>query len=126
MNPFDKINYEERYQAEIKERWGDTEAYKEYENKSEEQKKRSEELNEVFAHFAACMKEGYGPDSPEAQKIVEELREQITKNYYTCTVQILAGLGQMYAIDGRFISNIDKHAPGTAQFASTAIAYYCK
>jgi hypothetical protein len=126
MNPFDNIDYEKRYQAEVKEKWGDTEAYKEYEKRAAEQKKRSAELNEVFAHFAACMQEGHTPDSPEAQKIVEELRDQITQNYYTCTVQILAGLGQMYAIDGRFISNIDKHAPGTAQFASTAIAHYCK
>lgn len=126
MNPFDNMDYSERYQAEIKEKWGDTEAYKEYEKRAAEQKKRSAELNEVFAHFAACMKAGNNPDSPEAQAIVRELQEQITANYYTCTVQILAGLGQMYAIDGRFISTIDKHGEGTAQYASTAIAYFCR
>ena len=46
------------------------------------------------------------------------LQNYITENYYTCTNEILAGLGQMYIADARFQTNIDKHAAGTAAFIS--------
>ena len=49
----------------------------------------------------------------------------ITENYYFCTNDILAGLGQMYVGDDRFKSNIDRHADGTAAFICDAICSYC-
>lgn len=49
-----------------------------------------------------------------------------SENYYLCTNQILAGLGQMYVADERFKSNIDKHADGTAEFICEAIEIYCR
>ena len=58
------------------------------------------------------------PDSVETQKLVEKLQKHITDNFYTCTNDILAGLGQMYVCDERFKNNIDKHAEGTAKFVS--------
>ena len=57
---------------------------------------------------------------------MKELQNYITENYYTCTDEILAGLGQMYVADERFKNNIDKHAPGTAAFISESIAAYCE
>ena len=54
-----------------------------------------------------------------------ELKDYITENYYTCTNQILAGLGEMYVADERFKANIDTHAQGTAEFVSKAIEIYC-
>jgi hypothetical protein len=57
---------------------------------------------------------------------VAKLQAHITENYYTCTDEILAGLGQMYAADERFKKNIDKYGEGTAEFVSKAIAIYCK
>ena len=80
----------------------------------------------VLAKFAACMKEGHAVDSTEAQTLVKELQNYITENYYTCTDEILAGLGQMYVADERFKTNIDKHTPGTAAFVSEAITTYCR
>ena len=79
----------------------------------------------VLAQFATCMKAGHSADSNEAQALVKELQNEITKNYYTCTDEILAGLGKMYVADERFKNNIDRHAPGTAAFVSAAIATYC-
>ena len=49
----------------------------------------------------------------------------ITENFYTCTNEILAGLGQMYVVDERFKNNIDKHGEGTAEFVSQCINSYC-
>ena len=79
----------------------------------------------VFTKFAECMKDGHAPDSNEAQELVKELQNYITENYYTCTDEILAGLGQMYVADERFKNNIDKHTPGTATFIGEAITAYC-
>ena len=72
------------------------------------------------------MKAGEGPQSAAAQALVKRLQQYITDHFYTCTEQILAGLGQMYVADERFRSNIDRHAAGTAEFVSAAIAQYSK
>ena len=72
------------------------------------------------------MKKGNTPDAEEAQALVKKLQNHITENYYTCTNEILFGLGQMYVADERFKNNIDKHGDGTAAYVSEAIACFCK
>ena len=72
------------------------------------------------------MKHGAGPGDADAQNLVKNLQNHITENFYTCTKEILAGLGQMYVADERFRSNIDKHADGTAAFICEAIEAYCR
>ena len=127
MSAFDNSDYEtarNRYEAEAKRRWGETDAYKKYEQKNIKQSV-NDGLMTVLAKFAECIKRGHTPDSDEAQVLVKELQNYITENYYTCTDEILAGLGQMYVADERFKANIDKHTPGTAAFISESIATYC-
>ncbi len=119
-----------QYETEVKQRWGETAAYKEHAEKTANYNKDQwQEVNDglmtVLAKFAECMKEGHAPDSNEAQALVKELQKYITENYYTCTDEILAGLGQMYVADERFKNNIDKHATGTAAFISESIVTYC-
>ena len=75
----------------------------------------------IFAEFAACKDSGVSADSAEAQALVAKLQAHITANYYTCTDEILAGLGKMYVADDRFKKNIDKYSEGTAEFAAEAI-----
>ena len=118
------------YDLEVKQRWGETDAYKEHAEKTAGYTKdKWQEVNDglrtVLAKFTECMKGGHAADSTEAQTLVKELQNYITENYYTCTNEILAGLGQMYIADERFKNNIDKHTPGTATFVSEAIAHYC-
>ena len=72
------------------------------------------------------MNNGHTADSDETQALVKELQNYITENYYTCTKEILAGLGQMYIADERFKTNIDKNGDGTAEFVSTAIENHIK
>ncbi len=134
MDVFDKTDYEEacrQHEEEVRERWGETHAYREYAEKSagytqEKWQKANEGLNSVFEGFAQCMKLGHDAASKEAQTLVEELKQHITENYYTCTTEILAGLGKMYVADDRFRKNIDRNGQGTAEFAAEAIALYCK
>ena len=76
----------------------------------------------IFAEFASCKLNGAKTGSNEAQALVAKLQAHITANYYTCTDEILAGLGKMYVADERFKKNIDKYGEGTAEFASEAIA----
>ncbi len=113
------------YDLEVKQRWGETDAYKEYEQKSINQSV-NDGLMAVLAKFATCMKGGYTTASAEAQALVKDLQNYISENFYTCTNEILAGLGQMYVADERFKTNIDKQTPGTAAFVSEAIATYCE
>ena len=118
------------YDIEIKQRFGNTDAYKEHAEKTanytaDKWQEVNDGLMSVFAKFAECMQNGNSADSDKAQAIVKELQDYITDNYYTCTKEILAGLGLMYVADERFKANIDKHSSGTAEFASDAIKVNC-
>ena len=118
------------YDFEVKQRFGNTDAYKEHAEKTanytaDKWQEVNDGLMSVLAKFAVCMNSGDTTDSPEAQALVKELQYYITDNYYTCTNEILAGLGQMYVADKRFKNNIDKHPVGTAEFVSKAIKVYC-
>ena len=119
------------YTTEACERYGNTAAYKEHEQKTKNYTKEkwaeaNDGLMAIFAEFAACKQSGAGVDSNEAQAIVAKLQAHITANYYTCTDEILAGLGKMYIADERFKKNIDKYGEGTAEFAADAIEGYCR
>ena len=126
MDAFDK-----QYETQAKERWGNTDAYKEFEQRTANHTKAdfansAEGLDKVMKEFADCKADGSTADSQTAQALVKKLQNYITENFYTCTNEILKGLGQMYVADERFKENIDKHSEGTAQFISKAIEIYCK
>ena len=117
------------YDNEARSRWGDTDAYREHEQKTKSYTKEkwaeaNDGLMAIFAEFAECKDGGASADSAEAQAFVAKLQAHITTNYYTCTDEILAGLGKMYVADERFKKNIDKYGEGTAEFASEAIAIF--
>ena len=115
----------EQYAAEVKERWGNTTAYQESAQRpAAEQKDAAAGLMAQFARMGR-LRTG-DPAGQEAQAAVRELQEFITKHFYTCTPEILAGLGQMYTADDRFRASIDAAGgEGTADFAGKAIAVYC-
>ena len=117
------------YEPEARSRWGATDAYREHERKTKNYTKEkwaeaNDDLMAIFAEFAVCKNNGAYADSAEAQALVAKLQAHITANYYTCTDDILAGLGQMYVADERFKKNIDKYGEGTAEFVAVSIAKY--
>ena len=121
----------DHYSMEVFNRWGNTDAYREHEQKTKHYTKEkwaeaNDGLMAIFAEFAACKQNGTEADSNEAQALVAILQAHITANYYTCTDEILAGLGKMYVADERFKNNIDKYGEGTAEFAADAIEVYCR
>ena len=120
-----------KYEAEAREKWGETSAYREHQERTKDYSKQkwndlAQGMDGIMAQFAACLKNGDAPASDAAQALVQKLQSHITENFYHCTREILAGLGQMYVADERFRNNIDKHAEGTAQFICEAVAVYCR
>ena len=117
------------YEPEARSRWSNTAAYREHEQKTknyteEKWAEANDGLMEIFSEFASCKKNGASANSAEAQALVAKLQAHITANYYTCTDEILAGLGKMYVCDERFKKNIDKYGEGTAEFAEEGIRIY--
>ncbi len=119
----------EKYAKEAEERWGNTDAYAQSQKRTNSYNKEDwariqGEAQAIYDAFAAAMKND--PASDAVQALVARWQQHITHNYYDCTKEILAGLGQMYTADQRFTQNIDKTAPGLAAFISSAIEIYCK
>ena len=119
----------DEYAARAKETWGETPAFREYEQKAKgrsdaETADISRWMMDIFAEFGA-IRDG-DPASAESQDLVRKLQDFITAHYYTCTEQILSGLGQIYAAGGEMTNNIDScGGEGTAVFASHAIRVFC-
>ena len=115
----------DEYAAQAKASWGTTDAYKEYEQKAagrtkEAQQKLNVEMMNIFAEFGKIKE--LSPESEEAIALAKKLQDYITEHYYTCTDEILLGLGAMYAGGGDFTTNIDEvGGEGTAVFAYEAI-----
>ena len=134
MSAFDNSEYEtarQQYEDEAKQRWGNTDEYKESQAKTAGYSKDKWNdvlagMNDVFAEFAECRNSGDSADSDMSQQLVKKLQDYITANFYYCTDDILAGLGQMYVCDERFKNNIDKSGEGTAEFVAETIKFYCK
>ena len=129
MMPIKKIKMNDKYLNETRSRWGNTDAYREHEQKTKSYTKEkwaeaNDGIMDIFAEFAASKASGVSADSVEAQALVAKLQALITANYYTCTDEILAGLGKMYVADERFKKNIDKYGDGTAEFAAEGIRIY--
>lgn len=129
FEPFD-TDKQARYARQAKEKWGRTDAYKEYEEKTkdagrEQLRDAGQALMAIFGEFGEIR--NLSPEGREAQALVKKLQDHITANFYTCTPQILSGLGRMYAAGGEMTDNINAAGgAGTAEFAAKAIAYYCK
>ncbi len=122
-----KIN---AYKDEVKERWGNTDAYKENQAKTanytdEKWADVAMGLNSIMSEFANSMKTGAKYNDNSVHDLVEKLKNFITETQYTCTNEILLCLGDMYVSDDRFKKNIDKNGLGTAEYINNAIKAYC-
>ncbi len=125
---FDTSKIDE-YSRQAKEAWGKTEAYKEFEEKEKgrsnvESKALGEQIMELMKEFGSFRNRA--AQEEQVQALVRKLQEFITEHYYTCTKEILSGLGHMYADGGDFTKNMDAAGGvGTAAFANEAIQIYC-
>ena len=114
----------EAYAREAKERWGETDAYKESERRTAAYQQKDwdaikAEMDDIFGGFAKLV--GHDPVSPEVRAMVKRWRDCISKRFYACSDAMLAGLGEMYLADGRFQKNLDAYGEGTAALMSEAM-----
>lgn len=120
---------QENYDRQAKEKWGHTDAYREFQDKNAQRSPEAfDRINEglmaLFTEFGALMDND--PGAPAVQAQVEKLQNYLTAHYYTCTKPILSGLGQLYRSE-EFTENIDRAGgEGCAAFAADAIEIYCK
>jgi MerR family transcriptional regulator, thiopeptide resistance regulator len=115
-----------QYEAEVEQRWGDTDAYAESKRKTAAYSKDDwvrikAETEDIGARFVAAMNSGAAPDSVEAMDVAEDNRQHISRNFYDCSPEMHACLGRMYVEDERFTATYEAMAPGLAQYVSTAV-----
>ena len=115
-----------QYEAEVEERWGETDAYAQSKRRTaaytkEDWVRIKEEGAAVERRFAEALRSGVPADSPQAMDIAEEHRQQITRYFYDCPPEMHAGLGRMYVEDERFTATYERVAPGLAQYVSAAV-----
>jgi DNA-binding transcriptional MerR regulator len=116
----------DEYAAEVEERWGDTDAYRESQRRVARYTKADWQLIKAQGQAAieqvvAAMRAGKGADSPEAMSGAEAHRRQIDEAFYPLSYEGHVGLAEMYLADPRFTATYEKVAPGLAQYLHDAI-----
>jgi DNA-binding transcriptional MerR regulator len=114
------------YEDEAKERWGETDAYKESARRTKKYKKEDrdalkKEAAEIYQDIAKALADGVASDSPEGLALAERHRLHIVRWFYPCSKTMHAGLADMYLADDRFRANMDKYGEGVTKFLSAAI-----
>jgi DNA-binding transcriptional MerR regulator len=111
---------------EVEERWGNTDAYKQSQQRTaaytkEDWLRIQGEADDLNRRFAALLESGAGAESEAAMDLAEEHRRQIIRNYYDCTYEIHTCLGEMYVADERFRATFEEIKAGYAAYLRTAI-----
>lgn len=126
---YDSFKDEEmkEYAEEAKQRWGNTDAYKQSQakvskmTKAQMQKLKDDGVKHMQA-LAAAM--DLPIESPEVQALIKQSHDGVNF-FYECSTEMFRNLGKMYVTDPRFTANYDKYRPGLAVFVRDAINYYC-
>ena len=118
----------DEYSTQAKVLYGNTDAYKEFQQKSKNRTtQREKDLGaQVMDLFAKLGKmRPCDPACKKAQDWAKELQEFFTENFYTCPPQILGSLAESYAGGGSMTENIDEvGGTGTGAFAKEVIDLY--
>lgn len=116
----------EEYEEEARERWGDTEAYRESQRRTGRYTKEDwlrirAEGAELERRLADGFRAGVPAESADAMDLAEQYRQHITRWFYDCSYKIHRALGDMYVAETRFTEHYDQIAPGLAQYVREAI-----
>jgi hypothetical protein len=114
------------YENEVKERWGDTDAYRQSKAKTSKYSKEDFEAAKVDQEavtelFVYAFGNSLPIDSPKTQEAVIAHREAITKWFYDCSVEMQKNLAVMYIEDPRFKEYYNARVRGLAQYVHDAI-----
>ena len=117
----------EQYEAEVEERWGDSDAYRQSQQRAKSYSKQDwltikQESEATGQRLVTAMNAGISVTSAEAMDLAEEHRRHISRWFYDCSHEMHRGLGQMYVDDPRFTATYEAMAPGLAVYLRDAIA----
>jgi len=115
-----------QYEAEVQERWGETEAYRESARRSrrygkDDWRRIQEEQAAIYADAAAALRAGHAPDAEEAMEVAERHRQSIERWFYPCGPAMHANLADLWEADPRYAKNIDAHGEGLTRFLAAAV-----
>jgi MerR family transcriptional regulator, thiopeptide resistance regulator len=116
----------DEHAAEARERWGQTDAYRESAHRARGYTKddwlRIKAEGEAIGRaFLAALESGMPADSTDAMDAAEAHRLQIDRAFYPCSYEMHKGLAAMYLADPRFSATYEAQAPGMAQYVHDAI-----
>ena len=114
------------YEAEVEERWGDTDAYRASAKRTkrygqDDWRQIKEEQEAIYADAAAARQAGHAPESPEAMAVAERHRRSIDRWFYPCSTDMHTNLADMWEADARFAASIDAHGVGLTPFLAAAV-----
>lgn len=119
--------HEDKYRAEVEDKYGQSEAYQESQKRTS---KYGEKDWQAIKQASDAIYQGLAkrrhqpPESEEVQGLISDWQALITKYFYPCSDEILASLGEMYQADERFRDNIDQYGEGLTDYMSEAIRIY--
>jgi MerR family transcriptional regulator, thiopeptide resistance regulator len=118
--------HQAKYADETRERWGDTDAYKESMRRTKKLRKEDwermqQEAGAAEARMAELLAAGADPEGEDAMAGAEAMRQHIDTWFYSCSPEMHAGLADMYEADPRFTAHYEDRAPGLATFVARAI-----
>jgi DNA-binding transcriptional MerR regulator len=120
----DKVGGE--WADEAKERWGDTDSFKESQRRTaaytkEDWVRLKEEADEGLRQFRDLMQSGAPADGAAGQAMAEQHRQYIGRWFYDCGYEMHRCLADMYVADERFTATYEHVAPGLARYVHDAI-----
>jgi DNA-binding transcriptional MerR regulator len=115
-----------RYEDEVKQRWGDTDAYKVSAQRAKayteaDWQRIKDEQAAIFAAALRAMQDGVLPDEPRAMDVAERHRLSIDRWFYPCSAAMHCGLADLWESDRRYADNIDAHGLGLTQYLAAAV-----
>ncbi|WP_130799695.1 MerR family transcriptional regulator [Streptomyces otsuchiensis] len=118
--------YSEDYETEAEQRWGDTDAWAQSQQKTagytkEDWQRIKEESDAINDRLAAELAAGTPGDAETVLDLAEEHRQHICRHFYECGHELHSCLGEMYVTDERFTATYEAIAPGLARYLRDAI-----
>lgn len=120
-----------KYNKEVIERYGNTEEYLDYEEKTKDYDKKMFDnlknmMSEIFLKFSNNLKENIPSSDMKTIELVSELKKFLSDNFFYCSNEVLLGIANTYVCDNRFKEFVDSRSVGTSEYVLEAVKYYCK
>ncbi len=111
---------------EARDRWGDTDAYRESQSRTtaypkDDWARLKDDSDAGLRAFRDAMQAGEPADGASARALAEEHRQFLNRWFYHCGYDMHRGLAETYVADERFRATFDAVAPGLARYVHDAI-----